>query len=79
MTDVVNIDWEPIETAPKDRQILLFCPGEKGAQQHVGGWAQQLVTGKEAWRFAAYWKDGEGLVCLLCNPTHWQELPAPPA
>lgn len=54
--------WQPIETAPKDCEILL------AGQWLSGSW--QVTTGQwliNRWRFV-----GEG------QPTHWMSLPEPP-
>ena len=70
-------DWQPIETAPKDKRILLFRPCSK--------WA--IVTGKfNDDHFAAkprpYWEhDLQHITGIKesrqFQPTHWM-LPEPP-
>ena len=62
-------EWQPIATAPKDREIMLFCP-------RYGVWAPG------EWR-QTYWTHfGEllfGVRVMKANqPTHWMPLPAPP-
>ncbi len=56
-------EWQPIETAPKDREIILA-----GQWLMTGGWevrsGQWLAT---RWPFV-----GQG------QPTLWQPLPPPP-
>ena len=59
--------WQPIETAPKDREVLLFGPKEFNRNSIVQG----------AWNAGgamhmAFWMGG------IYKPTHWQPLPAPP-
>lgn len=68
-------EWRPIETAPRDRSVLLWCPADQ--RQRVGEWSKSVDTGDEAWRFATFWLD-ETFHVLLCNPTHWRPLPTPP-
>lgn len=74
MEDEVS-KWEPIETAPKDRHILLFVvmppcfyatalgepKGWKGVS--IGSW-NDVING---------WDSN-----LAGNPTHWMPLPAFP-
>ena len=54
--------WMPIESAPKDRRILLFYP-DVGLQ--IGFWNVNF-------------KDYSGAYLSQCSPTHWQELPEDP-
>ncbi len=60
------MNWQPIETAPKDgTQVLLWIGG------HSEPWAQ---TG---FFEGGYWLDSyEGID--LSSPTHWMPLPPPP-
>ena len=58
--------WQPIGTAPKDKDVLVFC----------GGSGEQMVAfHKEAdlWQFAATPERD-----VVCRPTHWMPLPPPP-
>ena len=70
-TDRQAAEWQPIETAPKDRYFLAFVPGsdEEGTDDYV----VQAWMGKHE--------------VILCDgsdangpkPTHWMPLPAPPS
>lgn len=56
--------WQPIETAPKDRALVVLVLTDKGVRivkrsQFTGDW----LTVPGDW---------------TCRPTHWQPLPAPP-
>lgn len=71
------MEWQPIETAPKDRDVWLFglaeiwhgsTPFECQAQ---GGWDP------EEWRWMTTTFDDRGQI-LWIAPTHWMPLPAPP-
>jgi hypothetical protein len=80
--------WQPIENAPKDQPILLFCPGLSGNA------AQEIVVG--VWRFDAnrrtfgYWvsdighldsgfaETGPWIEYVELRPHKWAPLPAPP-
>jgi hypothetical protein len=64
--------WQPIDTAPKDRVVLLYVPD-------MGNWPDDpaIVT--------AIWGDGQGWVdngmahcATYGHPTHWMPLPEPP-
>lgn len=70
-------EWQPIDSAPKDCFVLLFCPGEGHDEQRVGQWCKSFDTDDEAWRYAALWC-GDAYVSVLCKPTHWMPLPDPP-
>lgn len=71
-------DWKPIETAPKDRMILLGG-GKWGSGEEADS---AIVTG--------HWREKTGRwISTLCEcdnyfldaespPTHWMQLPAPP-
>jgi hypothetical protein len=54
-----TFEYHPIETAPKDRAIMLLYRGE----WHIGRW--ERVNGCERWpRFGGKW----------CNPACWAEI-----
>ena len=60
------MDWQPIETAPKDgTQCLGFVPSY---YQGKGGCALVLWLNGQ-------WMDGKA---WACKPTHWMPLPPPP-
>jgi hypothetical protein len=69
--------WRTIESAPKDRNILL----SNGINVSEGGWVSDIdqgaeyegQTGMACW-WALNWPHELGDV----NPTHWQPLPAAP-
>lgn len=58
------MNWNPIETAPKDGSVLVYCPDNNwkiyvANRDSYGGWMQS----NSGWD---------------CNPTHWMPLPPPP-
>jgi hypothetical protein len=60
------MEWQPIDTAPKDGElILLFSPKGRGYLIDIGHW----------W-FRDKWERELGGAKL--NPTHWIPLPKPP-
>ena len=69
--DVSEDPWQPIETAPKDGQYLLWIATDDGGEimklerDHSGNWIYQ----------------GEPTFCasFYFEPTYWMPLPAPPA
>lgn len=63
-------DWQPIDTAPKDKRLLVWS----GQEIYAAHWAQHPVTGDEAW-IVAQWGDGDQ---ALVKPTYWAPLPEPP-
>lgn len=61
-------EWQPIETAPKDRTaILVYCP-ESGIIYQV-----YRFEGED--RFRMYNSGGR---IVYQKPTHWMLLPDPP-
>lgn len=65
----VSDAWLPIETAPKDRSILIYT----GAGIVEAIWDRRW---EQLPCYATY--DGCGGVALECQPTHWMPLPVPP-
>ena len=80
--------WQPIQSAPKDKPVLLYCPNLAG---HV---AQKIVVG--TWRFDAnrrtfgYWvsdvghldngfaETGPWIEYIELHPQKWAPLLPPP-
>ena len=60
------MDWQPIDSAPKDGPILLFYQGE----MIVGYW---LLSPDEL----GGWHEASNDACQF-YPTHWMPLPPPP-
>ena len=65
------MEWQPIETAPKDGTKILIW-GRGGAR--VVRWSLGPYNRKTR-RYDEDWADG-GMFGF--EPTHWQPLPAPP-
>jgi len=65
--DAMGKLWQPIETAPKDRPILLFC----GRLPLVSRWVVP-------WHGTGEWEGlgQEGMA--ITPPSHWMPLPEPP-
>lgn len=64
------MEWQPIETAPKDGKCLLYVETDNGGEFHV------LPRDKRGdWIY-----EGEPTYCQCgyFNPTHWVPLPEPP-
>ena len=71
-------EWQPIETAPKMRNILLFVVTDRREDGSVSNW--KMESGQTFGRMAT--RIGSGLRELLdpweTPPTHWMELHGPP-
>jgi hypothetical protein len=67
------MNWQPIETAPKDGRIILGWQGNKGRWQgrgiHEVRWSNDGYI--DGW-FCIYDEDEQ------TNPSHWMPLPEPP-
>lgn len=61
-------EWQPIETAPKDRTALLLFL--KSDEYRIGSWQSEN----------SYWMDDSDYTALVraFEPTHWMPLPSPP-
>jgi hypothetical protein len=68
------MEWEPIETAPKDGRCILgyFNDLEQGPFYQLIGWdvCAEIMKRKPAWRNCCN-EPWEGF-------THWMPLPEPP-
>lgn len=73
------MNWQPIETAPKDgTKIMVYCP--KFGVSAPAHWVTQQFHKKPK----PYWSHfGEYLMGIQAirddQPTHWKPLPDPPA
>lgn len=66
--------WQPIETAPKDNAILLYCPGTYQARKiFMAKWHQPGNASNPG-----FWAPYDGIKARLANPTHWMPLPEAP-
>ncbi len=73
------MNWQPIETAPKDGTWILLAGGETDDEAEVRSivaaqWAKEMPPSGR-WHFA--WYDG-GFYGKYLNPTHWMPLPPAP-
>lgn len=75
------MEWQPIETAPKDGTAILLWE-QYSAAPFVGWWVpscQEWTVSKEHVSAEGGW-DGANVVDLLVAPiTHWMPLPKPPS
>ena len=73
---VRHSNWQPIETAPTNRSILLYCQETK--EQFVSSYMICLEDISEMWVTARV-MDAEGVpITIGCKPSMWRELPTPP-
>ena len=66
------MSWQPIETAPKDRNMLL----SDGKTVCQGGWSSDLDYGADyegQFDAAGWWS-----IDCIETPTHWMPMPLPP-
>ena len=60
------MDWQPMETAPKEGQFLVYMPTDKRQSIQVAKWHPNVKVIGNVFAFDAQ------------PPTHWMPLPAPP-
>lgn len=65
--------WQPIETAPRDREVLIFA--EETGEMFVAFWGTDPEDGDQQWVFAR----SPSVSFIVRAPTHWMALPAPPS
>lgn len=68
------MDWQPIETAPKDGTRVLLI-GHRGAEADIGNWSMHGRYDRSTKRYGICW--GCAGIAYV-NPTHWMPLPPPP-
>lgn len=68
--------WEPIETAPKRGDCLVYCADTD--EQFVAYWSKSIDTDDVAWTYARFRNSEGDPLSVLCRPTHWMPLPEPP-
>lgn len=68
-----GMEWQPIETAPKDGTVILLAE-----PNHDGSFC--IATGRwvEPYIKPPYWGDGLTDDLLMDGPTHWSPLPEAP-
>jgi hypothetical protein len=75
------MEWQPIETAPKDgTEVLLFYPRYRQGI-FIGHFdvSVHMSHGKETYRSEKWWNGGYGgMFGKEPEPTHWMPLPSPP-
>lgn len=65
-----EMNWQPIETAPKDGTEILLAEYLFGAWDYVVGfWDDARIDDSEGWT--------EGRDLSLLNPSHWAAIDAP--
>lgn len=67
------MEWQPIETAPKDKDILVFVSDGEYSQVDIANWQEYYPDGFN-WA-AARCVDG---LHLGGTVTNWMPLPEPP-
>lgn len=77
--------WKPIETAPKDRHILLYGEVDGGNRScdktlvsaiWVSGGEPGDIFGEEGGWMVSFTDD---CIAAVVDPTHWREKPLPPS
>ena len=63
------MEWQPMETAPKDGTIVL------GYDRKAKKWNVKFMT-YHTTMTGGYWRNE--VVTGVFNPTHWMPLPEPP-
>lgn len=73
------MDWQPIETAPKDMRavLILAVTGRSSGDSYVTtGWYGATTYDRKAKKYRHGWKN---TLHRELDATHWMPLPPPPA
>ena len=74
------MEWQPIETAPKDRRVLLYYPVSPYGEHFVvfGRWADERYAScpRPHWSHDMSHLWG-ARASRAHQPTHWAEVPLP--
>lgn len=62
--------WQPIETAPKDKRIIVWT----GRERYVAHWVKNIETDDEAWMIGELCDGNQAVVKAVL----WHEAPALP-
>jgi hypothetical protein len=72
------MDWQPIETAPKDGRFLVFGGKWVGEWSGDSDYATEVALVDRTYN-AFDVADTEYYGPTIVAPTHWMPVPAPPA
>jgi hypothetical protein len=72
-------EWMDIDSAPRDRMILLYRPDAPGwGQVAPGKWSDEIYARRPKPYWELWLKFGGVTDARLWLPTHWMPLPEPP-
>lgn len=72
------VGWQPIETAPKDKMMLLYRPtAHEWGMVTLGKWEEDKYAKKPNPFWAMWHKIGGITEARAWKPTHWMQLPTP--
>lgn len=67
------MDWQPIETAPKDGTHILVYPALMGVPL-VASWKSK----SDDFDYIGFWRNPMTEKAVPYMPTHWMPIPKPP-
>ncbi len=79
--DQHEVDWQPIETAPKDGTVIIgygLPPKATVNQRHFGSDVRTIKTWKLGDTIGWSARNRFGMFTVGFEPTHWMPLPEPP-
>lgn len=70
---VAEQGWQPIETAPQDRMVLVYAPSPDPTRWHTSVCDLSPIICAAKWH-----PEGGWCVCEIREVTHWRPVPAAP-
>lgn len=76
---MTTIDWQPIETAPKDRTVMLWVPDGVWSRATFGEWDDEKYARKPKPYWNTELRRWRGVIWQRAHqPTHWAPIPEGP-
>lgn len=84
--ELAKDEWQPIETAPKGRKLIVGYLNRANRWRTVMGcyYEPETLESEETesgWAEAGWYEESDTYDVIMpcdCEPTHWMPLPAPP-